>query len=141
VHAAFFIPEYRANPRKLCPVLGLSPVQLKRVMTKLRHLGSIELESDGNSVVRVSQTQIHYGTDHPLMRTYQSLLREKCSAQLTQTAEEDKHSFMATFSADEDTHQEIRKRFQGFLKELEQLVAKSPSEKLFQLNFDLFRWF
>ncbi len=140
VQTALFIDEYRRNPRKLCQPLGISVPRLKKALTKLRHLHFIELGDDGLTVLKVNQNQVHYGTDHPLMRTHQSLLRKKCSVQLDQAPEEDKQSFMGTFTADEETFELLRKRLREFLKEIEGLVAPAPSRNLYQLNFDLFRW-
>jgi hypothetical protein len=140
VNASLFIDEFRQQPRRLAPALGISVSKLKVILSKLRDLDFISLDDDGLTVTAVTQKQIHYGTDHPLMRTHQHLMRDKSSVHLSQTAEEDKHSFMGTFSADEDTFNKIRQRFQIFLKEAERLIAQAPSKNTFQMNFDLFRW-
>jgi uncharacterized protein (TIGR02147 family) len=141
VNVALFIEDYRQQPRKLCAVTGVSWPKLKQTLTKLRDLNFISLGEDGQTVTRVAQQQIHYGTDHPLMRTHQHLMRDKSSVHLSQVPEEEKHSFMATFSADDETFKKIRQRFQVFLKEAEYLVGEAPSQNTFQMNFDLFKWF
>ncbi|MEQ1877818.1 MAG: DUF4423 domain-containing protein [Bdellovibrionia bacterium] len=139
VHVALFIDEHRTNPRKLGSQLGITQARLKQILAKLRDVGFIELESDFE-VKAVNQNQVHYGTDHPLMRTHQSLLRSKGAAQLNNTPEDEKHCFMGTFSADPETFAQIKSRFQAFLKEAEALVTKAPSKSVYQMNFDLFKW-
>jgi len=141
VQVALFIPEYQSNPRKLCSVLGVSSEKLKQILNKLRDLDYIKIDDNGFSILEVKQNQIHYGTDHPLMRTQQNYLRNKSTVHLNQISEEEKHSFMGTFSADDETFQNIKSRFRNFLKEAETLIAKAPSKKIFQMNFDLFNWF
>jgi hypothetical protein len=140
INASLFIDEYRQQPRKLAPAFGISLTKLKQVLSRLRDLGFISLSGDGITVTEIKQNQIHYGTDHPLMRTHQHLLRDKSSVHLAQTAEEDKHSFMGTFSADEETFKIVRQRFQVFLKDAEQLISAAPSRHTYQMNFDLFKW-
>jgi uncharacterized protein (TIGR02147 family) len=140
VMVAMFIEDYRVNPRKLCAPLGISVDKLKQVLHKLSNLNFIELGDDAFTVIKVHSHQIHYGTDHPLMRTHQNLLRGKSSTHLGQVPEEEKHCFMGTFSADLKTFEKIKTRFQAFMKEAEQLIADAPSEQVFQINFDLFKW-
>lgn len=141
VHVALFIEEYRINPRRLCSPLGLTPASLKQILETLQLLNFIRLESDGTTVLEVLQNQIHYGVNHPLMRTHQHLLRSKILAHLSQVSEVDKHCYMGTFAADEETFLKLRQLFRQFLKEAEPLIAKAPSKAIYQFSFDLFKWF
>jgi hypothetical protein len=139
VHVALFIPEYARNPRALVSALGITQNQLRNILRKIEAAGYIELDSH-DVIKRVSEQQIHYGTDHPLMRVHQNLLRQKTSLHLQTLNEDEKQSFMGTFSADPETVVEIKKKYRDFLKEVERLVIKAPSKNIFQMNFDLFKW-
>jgi uncharacterized protein (TIGR02147 family) len=141
VQVAMFIDEYRENPRKLCSVMGIPTSKLKQTLTTLENMNFIRLGEDGFRVLEVRQSQVHYGADHPLMRTHQSLLRSRALAYLAQVPEEQKHCFMGTFSADEATFDKIKTRFRAFLKEVEPLISRAPSKNVYQMNFDLFTWF
>jgi hypothetical protein len=139
VHVSLYIPEYLANPRALCSVLGIEPKRLQEILGKLQQLSFIECSETGK-VERVLQGRIHYGTDHPLMRAHQNLLRGMSAQQLVRVPEEKKKSFMVTFSADEESFRKISARFDDFLKEIEGIVRDAPSRKTWQMNFDLFQW-
>lgn len=141
VFVALFIPEYLQNPQRLCGLMGLSRQNLKDALRKIRDMDLIALSEDGLKVERVNHQQIHYGTDHPLMRTHQNLLRQKSVARLLQVPEDEKHCFLGTFSADMETFLKIKARFREFFTEVEKLVAPAPSRHVFQINFDLFKWF
>jgi transcriptional regulator with XRE-family HTH domain len=139
VHVSLFIKEYAANPRRLCVPLGISVERLQMCLKTLSTMQFIELQNNG-TIVKVMKDQIHYGTDHPLMRVHQHLLRSLGIAQQLKANEQEKHSFMTTFSTDAVTVKEIQERFQSFLKEIEERVNSSRAEQTYQLNFDIFRW-
>jgi hypothetical protein len=50
------------------------------------------------------------------------------------------YSFGGTLTMDEETKLFIQGKFVEFLKEVESAVIKSPAEKLYHLQFDLFPW-
>jgi hypothetical protein len=139
-HVALHIDDFLKNPKKLCPVFGISFTKLKEVLHKLNQLEFIELAADGVTVVRPLKGHIHYSTNHPLMRMHQSVMRTYAHAQLIKTSEEDKHNFMVTFSADSEAFLRVKELFHGFLKEVEKVVIESPSRQIYQMSFDLFKW-
>lgn len=141
VHVSLFIPEYRKHPMKLGAVLGAKSEKIKEILVNLARLDFIRLNEETFEVTEVLQNQIHYGTDHPLMRAHQSQMRNRSSGHLGGVEEDRKHCFMGTFSADPKAFEEIKKRFRVFLKEVEGLVGPAPSERVYQMNFDLFDWF
>ncbi|OFZ21999.1 MAG: hypothetical protein A2X94_16210 [Bdellovibrionales bacterium GWB1_55_8] len=140
VHASLHIPEYQNHPRRLCALLGISPAKLKEILRKLSELGFIELEEDREHLGRVLQSKIHYSTDHPLMRANQAILRQLSASRVHSCPEEEKHSFMVTFSADAATFAGVKALYQDFIRQVEKLAAQSQSRQTFQLNFDLFKW-
>lgn len=48
--------------------------------------------------------------------------------------------FMVTFSGDEQCAAEIRRRFDRFIEEVEQLAQGARVKRTYQLNFDFFPW-
>jgi len=133
------IKKYRDNPRLLCANLGISPKKLREILQKLDQLEFIQLNK--NSVESVLTPQFHYGTNHPLMRAHQSILKKLCASQIIKITEDEKKSFMVTFSANESAFSKIKDKFQVFIKEVETIVTKAEPENTYQLNFDFFKWF
>ncbi|MBO9666199.1 MAG: DUF4423 domain-containing protein [Bdellovibrio sp.] len=138
--AAFSVPEFAQKPKLLCNVLGFSQVKLKEVINKLKLQGYIDFDAESFTVTNLQVPHIHYSVDHPLMRAHQQLMRTLCSAHLMKIDESDKRSFMVTFGADAKAIAEIRRKFSSFLSEIEPLVIKAKTEKVYQLNFDVFEW-
>ena len=140
VHVAMSIKELRADPRKLCPALGIDAVRLQEILRKLAQLDFIELSEDGR-VEKMLKGHIHYGTGHPLMRVHQHIIRTFAAAKIITTPEQEKHNFMATFSGTPEIFEKIKEAFQRFVKDVEKLAIASPQRKhLYQIQFDLFRW-
>ncbi len=139
VHVSLGIEEYRKNPQRLCPALGITRTRLKELLRKLRDVGFIEQESDG-SISKVNRAHFHYSPKHPLMRAHQSFLRSLSLSHLSRTEEEDRHSFMVTFSGEPETFREIKEAFQKMIQEMEKKVRASKNTNTYQLTFDLFKW-
>ncbi len=139
VLACLDIPAAQKNPQLFLSELGLSDRRFKEILRVLANSGYVELE--GFRVKRILQNRVHYGLDHPLMRVHLQILKNALSARLMATPEEDKKSFLASFSADREAFEKIRVEFEAFLKRVEQIAAGSRPEHAYQLNFDLLRWF
>ncbi len=140
VHSSLEIPAIQKNPRLLCGKLDISAEKLRVILRGLEQVGFIELAADGISIRELKTPDTHYGVDHPVMRSHQNLLRLLSAAQVMKLAEESRHNFMVTFTADEKTFEEIRKAFKNFIKVVERAVSPAKNEYTYQLNFDLFRW-
>jgi Domain of unknown function (DUF4423) len=139
VHASLFNREICSHPRRLVSLLGITPERLQQILKALCECQFIEMSPTGE-VTKINERQIHYGTDHPLMRVHQNLLKSQAVTRLVQTDEKDKYSILSTFCSDEDTFRKLQERFKAFLKEAETLVGKSRSTGTYQLSFDLFKW-
>lgn len=139
VHVSLGIDEYRKDPTRLCAQLGITRKALKEILKKLSDLEFIELAPNG-SIAKVNRRHIHYSPQHPLMRAHQGFLRSLGASHLPKTEEEDKHSFMVTFSAEPETFQHIKDSFQKFIKDIEKKVVAARCRNTYQLNFDLFKW-
>ena len=144
VHIAMTSQILRKNPSILCSRLGLSQKQLKEILKVLAINDLIDLSEDGLTVKAVKKMQLHLGRNHPLMRVHQNLLKTAILHRLNQTGEEEKHSFMATFTLDAKSFSEIKDEFQTFLKKVEGIATRSQRpadhQEVYNLNFDFFRW-
>lgn len=140
IHVSLHIDRYREKPSLLASALGISDARLRGILVNLEKLGFIELGDGPLKVRKVLQGRIHYSTEHPLMRVHQNLLRQYGATQLQRTPEADKHSFMATFTADAASAREIREAFQDFVSRVQAVAVKAPATRTFQMNFDLFPW-
>ena len=141
VHAALEMPEYRKDPRRLCQPLGITVDQLKDILRVLSRNDYIELDDGGLKVREVKQGKIHFGPDHFLMRFHLSMVKSQMIARLAKTPEADKFSFLVTFSMDEDSYVKVREEFKGFLKRVEKIAHEARNQHVYQLSFDLFKWF
>ncbi|MBC7397360.1 MAG: DUF4423 domain-containing protein [Bdellovibrionales bacterium] len=142
VQVSLGIESVRKNPALLCEKLGIGFSELKLTLQKLVRNEIIELE-EGSSIKikRVLRNSLHYGPDHPFMRVHQSLLKTAIASQLLRCPEEAKQSFVATFTMDESSFDRIQQEFRSFLKNVETIARKSRAVQVYQMNFDLFRWF
>lgn len=140
-HFALEILEIRKNPRRLCNILGISVEQVKEILHTLHGLNLIEIEDNIFQIKAVRQNHFHYGPEHPLMRIHQQVLQKLCESQLMKIPEGQKTRLQLTFNANDKVFQEIKVMFQNFIRDVEKKVLPAPSERTYQLNFDLFPWF
>lgn len=141
VHGALTIETVRRQPKLLLDTLGIDLRRLRGVLRTLRDLKFIETGKDELQVRKVLQSRLHFGTNHPLMRVHQQQVRAFGTQQLLKTPEDQKHGFQVTFSADAQTFEKIKTEFNAFISKVEKLVVPAGNENLYQLGFDLFRWF
>ncbi len=139
VHISLGIEEYRKNPHRLCAALGITRPRLKELLRKLRDVGFITIAAD-ESIATVNRVHSHYSPKHPLMRAHQNFLRNLSLSHLARTEEEDRHSFMVTFSGEPETFRAIKESFQKMITEVEKKVVTSKNTNTYQMTFDLFKW-
>jgi uncharacterized protein (TIGR02147 family) len=144
VHVAASNPLLRKNIQQLCPKLGISLKQLKEILKILALNDLIELESDQLTIQSSKQMQFHLGRNHPLMRVHQNLMKSSLLNRLSQTDEEQKQSFMVTFTSNQEAFESIKDEFQNFLKKVESIARKTERpqdhQQVYHMNFDFFRW-
>lgn len=141
VHMALFIKTYKQDPNKLCAPLGIKSAQLKKILQILEVNDFIQLSKSGDVSV-VKANRMHFGKDHPLMRTAQILNRNFASQKLNALEEGEKESHNYTFTMDKAGFDEVRNKFNAFLQEVQKVaVSKQKQEHVYQLTLDFFRWF
>ncbi|MBI4404242.1 MAG: DUF4423 domain-containing protein [Deltaproteobacteria bacterium] len=139
VHVSLGIDEFRKSPHRLCSSLGISRTHLKEILLKLKDVGFIEFGADG-CITKANKAHFHYSPQHPLMRAHQNLLRTLGLSRLSRTDEQDRHSFMVTFSAEPGTFYSIKELFQKFIQDVEKNVLVARNTHTYQISFDLFKW-
>lgn len=141
VHTALAIPEYRKDPRRLTGALGISTSKLRDILRTLAANQFIELDNDGITVKKLLNSRLHFGRDHALMRHHQGLLKTQINSRLSRTDEAEKHSVLITFTMDDPSFAKVKDEFQTFLKKVEGIARSAKDKSVYQLNFDLFKWF
>ncbi len=138
---ALTMDENRRDPRRLQTILRLSRNELISVLEKIEAAGLIIRGEDPFEIKKLLSNKLHYSPGHTLIRLHQQQLALYSLQCLQRIPEDRKKVFMATFTADSEAFQKIQKRFQEFIETIETLSSRGKSEKLYQLNFQLFDWF
>lgn len=144
VHGALFLSRFKNDPLLLCSQLGISETRLKKVLKSLQQCRYIALGSEQFRIKEVFSKSPHFGREHPLTRIHQIAMKSVLMSRLSQTAEEDKESFLATFTMDEKNFAEVKAAFHEFIRKTQEIAQPSRQDKthkLFQLNFDFLKWF
>lgn len=141
IHGALFIAKYKKDPLLLCSQLGISQSKLKKSLDILNRCEYITLGRSSLEITSVSTKSPHFTREHPLTRIHQVGLKSVMMSRLNQTAEENKESFIVTFTMDEKGFNSSKEAFAEFIKKIQSISQSSRHEKLYQLNFDLLEWF
>lgn len=137
IYAALTIPRYQKDIGGLAGTAGIPPEKIEAGLKKLQSFGMIEKDKAG---WKVTQTHFHIPKEDPLCRPYQTLLKIKSMEQIMKLPEDRSYNFVWTISMDDKTRTAIQDEFLAFLKKVNPLVLEAPSEKLYQLNFEMFPW-
>ena len=141
VHMALHIDDYLQDPVKLCSLVGISRDRLKSLLQIIARNHLIQISPyDPFKVELASSKRFHVGKDHPMMRVHQNLIKMKMVTKSFEVEENNKNSFIVTFTGDERTFEDVNLAFQEFLKKTEEIATRSLSTNLYQLSFDFFRW-
>lgn len=135
---SFSIERYRKDPFLFGQSLGLSRQKVKVTLEKIEKAGLIKINE---GVIKIINTnRIHYQADHFLTRLHQQQLKMLSIQKLQTLSENEKKSFMVTFTGDSEAKSKILEKFNVFIGQVEQIATKAKQTNLYQLNFDLFDW-
>lgn len=141
VHVALFIKSYQKSPRLLCPLLGISDSALKTLLQILNASDYIVLsDRDPFEVLEVKTKYPHFGREHPLMRAHQTTLKALMQSRLNQTIEEQKESFLVTFTMDDAGFSRVKDEYRSFVAKVQAITFDCKHTNLYQLNFDFLKW-
>ena len=116
---------------------GLRSEYVVNIIAFLEKRGLIERVKKTWKVKPVHQMLSH---ESPLCKPQQILKRLRALDVLQRMQPERVYSFNGTLTMSEETRMQVQARFIEFLKECEELVLASPSEGIYNLQFDLFPW-
>lgn len=131
------LPTFARHPERLAPALGLSAHHLMEILRLLERIGYIQRVGGG---CRVLARDKHLPARNPLSGPAQTLLRFKSLDQLQRLNAEAHFSHTVTLTGDADTLDQLGDAYLAFLKKAEGIVKPAKSERVLQMNFDLFPW-
>lgn len=136
-HTHLGLAKYAARPEDLCMSLGISKAHLAQILDLLVRIGYVKFEKGEYKVLARNR---HLSKEDPLCGPHQALMRLKSIDQMQRLDRNESYTFSATITGGEETQALLQEAFFGFLKKAESTVKAAPSEKILQMNFDLFPW-
>lgn len=133
----FLIDEFSKAPEKIAGCLNISYELLNAYIHELQELKIIR-KVKGR--IELLKQDFHLPKDSPLCRPHLLLMHYRALQHQQLLDEKDKYNFSVTFTADERTRERIQREFLDFLGRIEGYVKDAPSEQVYQIHFDLFRW-
>jgi DNA-binding MarR family transcriptional regulator len=137
IHLALSIKKYQVNIEKLRDDFNLNQESFSISLKILEQLNLIEINENE---VKLLKSNLHLSPDSPFFHQWKAQMMMKSIEWVKTLETKDKYNFTVSFTSDEKTKETIRIEFLNFLKKVEKHVSKAPSESLYQLNFDLFKW-
>lgn len=137
VHVLLNLAPYNETPEKLAGAIGVTSGHLTQIFDVLLRIGYIRRFGSTYEVIGRNK---HLPRENPLCGPHQALLRLKSIDQMQRLSASEMYSFSATITGTDETREQLREVWLGFLKRAEAIVKPAPSQKAFQINFDLFPW-
>lgn len=137
VYTFLGVKRFAQNIDLIAQSLGIEKGRVESLIKELKELGFITLSEQG---IEKTYPNLHLPKESPLTRAQQQMLRLRSLQQQQLLDDSLNYSFMVTFTADKETRDKIHREFLKFLKTVEGWVKDAPSEEVYQIHFDLFRW-
>lgn len=137
VNAFLSIPRFAREPLRIASCISIKPADINGILNDLQEMKFVEKAGDG---YRKLKKNFHLPKESPLCLPHQTLLQLASTQHMQNLPEGEKTNFTLTFSADQKTKDRINAEFRKFLQAVEPLVKEAPSEQVYGLRFDLFRW-
>lgn len=137
LNAFMAVERLSQSPSEIAQALHVSPIQIELWLKDLEQMGFLNRTKTGYQKLK---RNFHLSKESPLCQPHQNLMSQISARHMQSLPESEKFNFNLIFSADEDTRDQIQAEYLKFLKAIEGLVKKAPSQNIFGLSFDLFRW-
>jgi uncharacterized protein (TIGR02147 family) len=137
VHMALLLKRFQVDQNTLHKEIGLPEKIVAESMKTLNRLGIIEFTPKG---LIVRSDTIHLPKDSLLFKAWNSQMRLISQQQLIQAESDQYYSVSVTLSASEEDRLKLQGLFINFLKQAELISQKKDTQRILQLNFDLFAW-
>ncbi len=136
VHMSLTIKKFRNNPMALSEKLSINEETLMRTLNLLEELG---LVTWSDKKIQVLEDSLHMSKDSPYFWAWRNQVVGHAQRQSQKNI--DAYNFSVFFSSSPEIKEQVHSEFLNYLKKVERLVSNSPSENLYQMNFDLVPWF
>ncbi|MCX6124513.1 MAG: DUF4423 domain-containing protein [Proteobacteria bacterium] len=137
VHLFLTIQSYRNDIPAIAARLGLSEQRIDEILVLLEQMNLIRSLPVGREILRET---LHLPDSHPATVSHATAFRNRAIDKCLRKIDRDDLFFTATFSASDRIRQKIRAAFVALIEDCALDIAKSPSEDVFQMNIDLFRF-
>lgn len=115
----------------------VSEGQMQEILRVLEEIKYIRKKGPKYEVLVEGQ---HLPRESHILRPHHVMMRMKSLDQMQRLSADQNYSFSATISTSPEVRTQIQSEFLKFLKSAEKLVRGHDSDKLYQINFDLFPW-
>ena len=137
IHAFMGVGKFAAKPARIARCLNLDG---KQVTQFLKELVSLNFLAPAGTGYQKSKRNFHLPKESPFCDPHLALMQQAAAQHLQSLPPEERYGFTAMIAADPEVREKIHREFLAFLKKIEPLVKAAPSEELYGLRFDLFRW-
>lgn len=136
VHMFLTIPKFLAEPGLIGQEIGTSSTHIRGAIQVLERCGVVVTEKKGLRLIKVN---LHLDPRSSLYGNFATQFRLKAIQRLQNQPPEQDYFFTASFSANEELRQEIKRRFLELLQWVSQEVDQQKPSGVYHMNFDLFK--
>ncbi len=137
VHMFLTIKKFRSNPESVRKILGLDSHTFDEALKCCEKSGFLSLNKGQVCAVVDS---LHLPASSPLFPIYMSNLRQKANDFINTRSNSKHYTFVALYSASEETRSQIQNRFLEFLSWAQSMTQKTEPTHVYQMAFDLLCW-
>lgn len=136
IHMALTIPYFQKSPLKIASSLHMPEEEFTRRLQLLKKIGVISIDKK----ISVLKDSLHLSRQSPSFWPWHKQISSSSHERSRLQNNEIDLNFSVTFTANEDVFNQIKVKFLSFMESCQSDVKSAPSEKLYQLNFDLIDW-
>lgn len=137
IHMFLMIPHYQKNFKEIARVLYIKFERVLEVVDKLQRIGVIK-EENGRWINQ--KKNLFITRNSPLFKQHQNLMKGLATHHQTNNLHNEGFNTMFTFTADKEAGEKIKNMLIQVLEEADKEIIKAPSEHVYQINTELFRW-
>lgn len=137
VHMFLTVKRYRSNPELVRKSLGLDSQSFEEALKCCEKAGLISLNK---GEIKLVVDSIHLAASSPFFPIYRSHLRQKANNFMMTRSNARHYSFVALYSASEETRSHIQNKFLEFLGWVQSITQNTEPVHVYQIGFDLICW-
>ncbi len=137
LHLLLTIPKFARDLNLAKTQLGMSSDTVDRMLRDLETRGFVERNG---STARVLQENLHLSVTSNFIKPYHTMMRSKSIEAINNSTASDAYSYSLFFSANDEARLKVQSEFFAFLDRAQLLIRDAPSERIYQIGFDLLPW-